>query len=222
MGSRRRQRRRAGHHTYVELRPMATRTACRSAPAAGRRASPPIAQHRTARRRRHHDTEQHESSVTRRASAGPDLPRWPLPRRRSFNTGPPPSRAPPASLRDELTLPLDTDDPALTAAWARKTGRSATTYRAIEPAPPREPAVKLKQPSRSLSPNQLTLWTRAELGTTWGPHAVRDHERAACQRTSRDLVQLALTCGNGYSNVLGVKGSQVQILSARRTEATFT
>ncbi|MGA6092773.1 hypothetical protein ATK36_6326 [Amycolatopsis sulphurea] len=78
--------------------------------------------------------------------------------------------------------------------------------------------MKLKQPNRRLSPNQLTLWTRAELGTTWGPHVVRDHERAAGHRTSDDLVQLALTCGNRYSNVLGVKGSQVQILSARPDE----
>jgi hypothetical protein len=84
------------------------------------------------------------------------------------------------------------------------------------------------------SPIQLTLWTRFELsrvfgsdqprsarrrrslGTTWGPHGMSDHEQRADDRTSSESMTRHLTCGNAYSNVLGVKGSQVRILSSRR------
>jgi hypothetical protein len=70
-----------------------------------------------------------------------------------------------------------------------------------------------------VGPNQLALWTAAELvilGTVWGPHVMRDHEQPARRYTSLDALAPCLICGNGYRAGLGVKGSQVQILSARR------
>jgi hypothetical protein len=55
------------------------------------------------------------------------------------------------------------------------------------------------------------------LGTIWGPHVIRDLERRTRRSTSRNTMTPCLTCPNGYFNVLGVKGSQVRILSARRS-----
>ncbi|HEX5405067.1 MAG TPA: hypothetical protein VFX16_22515, partial [Pseudonocardiaceae bacterium] len=74
---------------------------------------------------------------------------------------------------------------------------------------------------RRVSPNQTALWTVYELvnlGTTWGPHAVRVPEQRAGDRTSNVIIKPHVTCGNRCSNVLGVKGSQVQILSSRRSK----
>jgi hypothetical protein len=67
--------------------------------------------------------------------------------------------------------------------------------------------------------NQLALWTVTELvilGTVWGPHVMRDHERQVRWGTSFDTQSPRLSCGNDYLAGLGVKGSQVRILSARR------
>ena len=55
-------------------------------------------------------------------------------------------------------------------------------------------------------------------GTIWGPHAVRDHERPAEMRSRRTALRTrtpCVTCRNGCRALLGVRGSQVQILSAR-------
>jgi hypothetical protein len=68
-------------------------------------------------------------------------------------------------------------------------------------------------------PNQLVLWTTAELvilGAVWGPHVMRDHAQRPRPDASLDTRARVLSCGNSNSGVLGVKGSQVQILSARR------
>jgi hypothetical protein len=54
------------------------------------------------------------------------------------------------------------------------------------------------------------------LGTVWGPHVMRNREQRARRGTSFDTRTPRLSCGNGYPSGLGVKGSQVQILSARR------
>jgi hypothetical protein len=73
---------------------------------------------------------------------------------------------------------------------------------------------------RRVSPNQSALWTVYELlnlGTTWGPHAMHVREQRAGHRTSRVIIKPTVTCGNHSRNVLGVKGSQVQILSSRRS-----
>jgi hypothetical protein len=58
----------------------------------------------------------------------------------------------------------------------------------------------------------------------WGPHG--DHTSCARLLASRwrDLLRprcTPLTCVNGYPHVLGVKGSQVQILSSRRHDGRF-
>jgi hypothetical protein len=74
---------------------------------------------------------------------------------------------------------------------------------------------------RRVSPNQTALWTVYELrgrGTTWGPHVMRVSEQPAGGRTAHLIRKLCLNCGNCYSDVLGVKGSQVQILSSRRSK----
>jgi hypothetical protein len=76
--------------------------------------------------------------------------------------------------------------------------------------------MRRKHPS---GPNQLALWPVAELvilGAVWGPHVMRDHAQRPQLSTSLDTRARVLTCGNGSHCVLGVKGSQVQILSARR------
>jgi hypothetical protein len=73
---------------------------------------------------------------------------------------------------------------------------------------------------RRVSPNQSALWTVYELrnlGATWGPHVMRVPEQRAGDRTPHLISKPCLTCVNRYSNVLGVKGSQVQILSSRRS-----
>ena len=55
------------------------------------------------------------------------------------------------------------------------------------------------------------------LGTIWGPHVTRDLEQRDYRDTSRGTRAPRLSCENGYCADLGVKGSQVQILSARRS-----
>ena len=60
------------------------------------------------------------------------------------------------------------------------------------------------------------------LGTIWGPDVVRNHERPAAERIACAGCRAGircLTCGIGCRTLLGVKGSQVQILSARRKVA---
>jgi hypothetical protein len=68
-------------------------------------------------------------------------------------------------------------------------------------------------------PNQLAFWGVAALvalGTNLGPRVVRDLERCTRRGTSRTGSAPRLTCENVNPNALGVKGSRVQILSARR------
>lgn len=55
------------------------------------------------------------------------------------------------------------------------------------------------------------------LGTIWGPHVLRGGEQAACRSLTRTTLALGLTSRYPYSYVLGVKGSQVRILSSRRS-----
>jgi hypothetical protein len=81
--------------------------------------------------------------------------------------------------------------------------------------------VRRKHP---VSPNQLAFWTPAELvvlGTIWGPHVTRDHEQRDHGDTSRSTCVPRLTCANGNIAGLGVKGSQVQILSARPARVIY-
>jgi hypothetical protein len=54
------------------------------------------------------------------------------------------------------------------------------------------------------------------LETSWGPHAVRDAERPAPSRTLCKTKNMLSSAETAKIDVLGVKGSQVQILSARR------
>jgi hypothetical protein len=54
------------------------------------------------------------------------------------------------------------------------------------------------------------------LGTIWGPHVMHATELHACSGTFRATPSLVLTCDNAYLNVLGVKGSWVQIPPARQ------
>jgi hypothetical protein len=78
---------------------------------------------------------------------------------------------------------------------------------------------------RRVSPNQTALWTVYELrnlGTTWGPHVMRVPEQRAGGRTSNVIIRRCVTCRNHYPDVLGVKGSQVQILSSRRSTSPLT
>jgi hypothetical protein len=55
------------------------------------------------------------------------------------------------------------------------------------------------------------------LGTIWGPHVLRGNEQTARRSVTRTLHVSGLTSGDAYPYVLGVKGSQVQILSSRRS-----
>ena len=106
----------------------------------------------------------------------------------------------------------------LTAAGARETGgEQAPAKNSILSADCLEIAVARRM--HAPGPNQLAFWTVAELvilGTVWGPHVKHDLERRSRRGTSFDTPTPRLTCGNTNSNALGVKGSQVQILSARR------
>jgi hypothetical protein len=58
----------------------------------------------------------------------------------------------------------------------------------------------------------------AALGTTWGPHVMHTTEPHVGCGTSCTTFGAAVTCGNAYLNVLGVKGSWVQIPPARPKE----
>jgi hypothetical protein len=58
------------------------------------------------------------------------------------------------------------------------------------------------------------------LGTIWGPHDARDPEQHARGRTSCTLVPPDMRRWFLWSLLLGVKGSQVQILSSRRCEGS--
>jgi hypothetical protein len=57
---------------------------------------------------------------------------------------------------------------------------------------------------------------RLPLGTTWGPHALHATRRLARRLVARTALAPPLTRTDAYSYVLGVKGSQVRILSSRR------
>src|SRR5216683_1736416 len=57
--------------------------------------------------------------------------------------------------------------------------------------------------------------TLINAGTTWGPHVVREPEQSARSRTSCPSLGILLSCPDAYSNVLGVKGSPVQIRPSR-------
>jgi hypothetical protein len=79
-----------------------------------------------------------------------------------------------------------------------------------------------KHPS---GPNQLALWTIAELvilGAVWRPHVMRDHAQRPQRSAALDTPARPLSCGNGSHCVLGVKGSQVQILSTRHCHQTLS
>src|SRR5262249_13041796 len=56
---------------------------------------------------------------------------------------------------------------------------------------------------------------RVLLGTIWGPHDLHAGRRPARQPRVHTALVTCLTCGDAYFYVLGVKGSQVQILSSR-------
>jgi hypothetical protein len=56
------------------------------------------------------------------------------------------------------------------------------------------------------------------LGTIWGPHVMRDLEQRAYEHDPANDLSPRLSCENAYAMVLGVKGSQVRILSARPNE----
>ena len=47
---------------------------------------------------------------------------------------------------------------------------------------------------------------RRQFMTGWGPHALHDSERQACEHTLQGHPALRLTCEDAYSHVLGVKG----------------
>jgi hypothetical protein len=53
------------------------------------------------------------------------------------------------------------------------------------------------------------------LGTIWGPHVASAAGQSTGERTSRYTRTTALSCKGAYSNVLGVKGSRVQIPPSR-------
>ena len=55
------------------------------------------------------------------------------------------------------------------------------------------------------------------LGTTWGPHALHADRRPARRLAAHTALAPPLTRTDAYSHVLGVKGSQVRILSSRRS-----
>jgi hypothetical protein len=53
------------------------------------------------------------------------------------------------------------------------------------------------------------------LGTTWGPHVLHGGVQPARRPLALTALAPQLTTAYAYSHVLGVKGSQVQILSSR-------
>jgi hypothetical protein len=54
------------------------------------------------------------------------------------------------------------------------------------------------------------------LGTIWGPHVLHGGEQPARQPLAYTASAPDLTSRDAYSYVLGVKGSQVRILSSRQ------
>jgi hypothetical protein len=58
------------------------------------------------------------------------------------------------------------------------------------------------------------------LGTIWGPHVLHEGEQPTRRSCARTPPEPSLTRIDAYSYVLGVKGSQVQILSSRRHEGS--
>jgi hypothetical protein len=112
-------------------------------------------------RRRNHGCAQATSATTRPEAhkQGFPLP----PKGRSFNTAPPPSRAPTASLRDRASSTLDTDDTALKPAKAGGEGAVwlSTPHHGHHPAD--QEARLMHASARQTSPNQLRMWSRAEL-----------------------------------------------------------
>ena len=57
-------------------------------------------------------------------------------------------------------------------------------------------------------------------GTSWGPYGVRDGERQCPHRVIWGRIQSGISRKFLRSLLLGVKGSQVQILSSRRCEGS--
>src|SRR6185437_531654 len=56
---------------------------------------------------------------------------------------------------------------------------------------------------------------RPSLGTIWGPHAMRQTEQPARQRTARLYEKHAMSWNDSQPSVLGVKGSPTQIRPSR-------
>jgi hypothetical protein len=72
------------------------------------------------------------------------------------------------------------------------------------------------RPRRSAARADPSSGPRVRLGTTWGPHALQAGRRPARRLIAPTALAPPLTRADAYSHVLGVKGSQVQILSSRR------
>jgi hypothetical protein len=72
--------------------------------------------------------------------------------------------------------------------------------------------------SRDRSERRVLHWRgrwSVLLGTIWGPHVLHGGEQLARSPLAHTAAALFLTSRDAYSYVLGVKGSQVQILSSR-------
>jgi hypothetical protein len=68
---------------------------------------------------------------------------------------------------------------------------------------------------RGTAGRRIGFGPTARLGTIWGPHVLHAGRRPARRLGVHTVLIPPLTRIDAYSNVLGVKGSQVQILSSR-------
>ncbi len=76
--------------------------------------------------------------------------------------------------------------------------------------------------TRSVPAHAFASSGPAEPGTTLGPHRPHDLEQREVTHTQRDTMEPHLTCEKSSGGNLGVKGSQVQILSSRWSRNRIT